>query len=183
MRGLAEKELTQFADRVQTRILQTAAVTQEEIDRRAAAQRQKYQTFVQNNSHFFNALLQVSGLSCNCHAVVQINDDCDDILQYAGLASTVNMQQLIDEGSDIHATRNNNLHTDDQGLKRDARSLAFSLLHAFMAIPTPTCVTYKAKSTFDKWPAALQMMEWGQSAEIYCGIANARVIAIVRQPP
>ncbi len=123
MRGLAEKELTQFADRVQTRILQTAAVTQEEIDRRAAAQRQKYQTFVQNNSHFFNALLQVSGLSCNCHAVVQINDDCDDILQYAGLASTVNMQQLIDEGSDIHATRNNNLHTDDQGLKRDARFL------------------------------------------------------------
>ena len=123
MRGLAEKELTQFADRVQTRILQTAAVTQEEIERRAAAQQQKYQIFVQKNSHFFNALLQVSGLSCNCHAVVQIKDDCDDILQYAGLANTIDMQQLIDEGNEIHATRNNNLHTDDQGLKRDARFL------------------------------------------------------------
>lgn len=33
------------------------------------------------------------------------------------------MQQLIDEGNDIHATRNNNVHTDEQGLRRDARFL------------------------------------------------------------
>lgn len=55
--------------------------------------------------------------------MVQIKDDCDGVLQYAGLASTLDMQQLIDEGNDIHATHNNNLHTDDQGLNRDARFL------------------------------------------------------------
>ena len=70
VRGLAEKELTQFADHVQTRILQTAPVTQEDITRRAATQRQKYQTFVQSNSNFFNGLLRVSGLSYNYHAMV-----------------------------------------------------------------------------------------------------------------
>lgn len=33
------------------------------------------------------------------------------------------MQKLIDEGNDIHTTRNSSLHTDDRGLKKDAKFL------------------------------------------------------------
>lgn len=61
----------QFADRVQTRLLQNAQATQEEVMQRAAAQEQKYNTFVQKNTSFFEGFLQVSGLSMQCHGVAK----------------------------------------------------------------------------------------------------------------
>lgn len=61
VRGLAEKELTQFADLLQTRILQSAPMTEEEQTKWAAKQKQKYKTFVETNSSFFEGFLQVSG--------------------------------------------------------------------------------------------------------------------------
>ena len=59
VRGLAEEKLTQFADRVQTRILQSAPTTEEECTKWAAKQKQLLET----NSSFYEEFLQVSGES------------------------------------------------------------------------------------------------------------------------
>ncbi|DBA89193.1 TPA: hypothetical protein ACH3X1_016343 [Trebouxia sp. C0004] len=60
VRGLAEEKLTQFADRVQTRILQSTVVTEEERTQWAAKQKQKYKTFVESDSSFYEEFLHVS---------------------------------------------------------------------------------------------------------------------------
>lgn len=100
VRGLAEEKLTQFAVRVQTRILQNALVTEDECTQWAVKQKQKYKTFVESNSSFFEGFLKASGL-----------------------AGTFDMQQLIAEGNDVHTARNTRLHTDDQNLRKDAKFL------------------------------------------------------------
>jgi len=63
VRGMAEKELTQFADRVQSRILQIAPVTEEGRTKRDTTQKQIYKLFVESNSSFYEGFMQVSGLS------------------------------------------------------------------------------------------------------------------------
>ena len=63
VRGLAEEKLTQFADRLQTRMLKSEPMTEEERTKWAAKQNEKYRTFVETNSSFYEGLLQVSGES------------------------------------------------------------------------------------------------------------------------
>lgn len=46
-----------------------------------------------------------------------------DIVPCIGLAGIFDMQQLIEEGNDVHFARNTKLHTDDQGLRKDAKFL------------------------------------------------------------
>ncbi|KAL0023143.1 hypothetical protein WJX77_006653 [Trebouxia sp. C0004] len=99
VRGLAEEKLTQFADRVQTRILQSTVVTEEERTQWAAKQKQKYKTFVESDSSFYEEFLHVSGL-----------------------ADTFDMQQLIEEGNDVHKACNTRLHTDDQGPREGCKA-------------------------------------------------------------
>ena len=66
VRGLAEEKLTQFAVRVQTRILQNALVTEDECTQWAVKQKQKYKTFVESNSSFFEGFLKASGEPVVC---------------------------------------------------------------------------------------------------------------------
>ena len=40
-----------------------------------------------------------------------------------GLMGTLDTQQLIEEGNAVHMIRNTALHTDDQGLRKDAKFL------------------------------------------------------------
>ena len=46
-----------------------------------------------------------------------------DIRPCTGLAGTFEMQQVIEEGNDVHVARNTKMHTDDQGLRKDAKFL------------------------------------------------------------
>ncbi len=63
IRGLAEQKLTQFADRVQSRILQSAPMSEEGRTNRATTQKHMYRLFVESNSSFYEEFMQVSGLS------------------------------------------------------------------------------------------------------------------------
>ena len=63
VKGLAEEKLTQLADRVRLRILQSAPVTEEECTECAAKQEQKYKMFVESKSSFYQEFLQESGES------------------------------------------------------------------------------------------------------------------------
>ena len=63
VKGLAEEKLTQLADRVRLRILQSAPVTEEECTKCPAKQEQKYKMFVESKSSFYQEFLQVSGES------------------------------------------------------------------------------------------------------------------------
>lgn len=63
VRGLAEQELTQFAGRLQCRILQSAPMSEEGRTKRATTQKQIYKLFVESNSSFYEELVQESGLS------------------------------------------------------------------------------------------------------------------------
>lgn len=62
-RGLAEQELTQFADCVQSRILQSAPMSEAGRTKRATTQKRLYSYFVESNSCFYEEFMQVSGLS------------------------------------------------------------------------------------------------------------------------
>ncbi|DBB08161.1 TPA: hypothetical protein ACH3X3_008349 [Trebouxia sp. C0006] len=100
VRGLAEQELTQFAGRLQCRILQSAPMSEEGRTKRATTQKQIYKLFVESNSSFYEELVQESGL-----------------------ASAFDFQQLVEEGSDIHILQNTSMHTDDWRLGKDADRL------------------------------------------------------------
>ncbi|KAL3131747.1 hypothetical protein ABBQ38_007467 [Trebouxia sp. C0009 RCD-2024] len=99
VKTLAEDKLEQFADRVQTRILEgkeERGVTPE----RVLSQQQKYSTFVQRNAGPFQAFMHKSGL-----------------------AASHDLEWLAAKGSDLHINRNAKLHSKDAHLRKDAKRM------------------------------------------------------------
>ena len=123
VRGLAEEKLTQFADHVQARILQSASATEEERSEWAAKQDQNYKTSVESNSSFYDGFLQVSGESLFSVLARETYRAVFDIMLCTGLAGVIDMHQLIEEGNGVHMARNARLHTDDRGLRKVAEFL------------------------------------------------------------
>lgn len=124
VKTLAEDKLEQFADRVQTRILEgkeERGVTPE----RVLSQQQKYSTFVQRNAGPFQAFMHKSGGVSNLWALSLRSSLCVGlpVFCFAGLAARHDLEWLAAKGSDLHIDRNAKLHSKDAHLRKDAKRM------------------------------------------------------------
>jgi len=87
---------------------------------RATTQKHMYRLFVESNSSFYEEFMQVSGLSSLSVLSHKAIESWFWLTLCTGLAGTFDMQQLLEEGSDIHILQNTSLHTDDWRLRKDA---------------------------------------------------------------
>lgn len=132
LKVLAEERLEQFADQVQTRILEgkPAGVNSSH----AGNQQNTYDKFFQNHAQTFQAFLKHSGESwrvflCVARTLLQF---CKALL-FAGPADRFDVQQL-EKGTEVHVNRNTKIHASDAQLKKDAKKMgAFvDMLHEEM---------------------------------------------------
>ncbi|DBB17194.1 TPA: hypothetical protein ACH3X3_014258 [Trebouxia sp. C0006] len=95
---LAEEKLEEFADRVQTRILEGKPAGVK--GSRAGMQQDKYNDILQNHAETFQAFLN-----------------------YSGLADNFDVQQLAVKGNEGHVKHNTKILASDAQLKKEAKKM------------------------------------------------------------
>jgi len=119
---LAEERLQQFADRVQTRILEGRSAGVK--GSHAGRQQDKCNNVLQNTAETFQAFLSHSGgrrhMFLSGPRTVQ---QFVKALGFAGLADNFDVQQLAVKGTEVHVNRNTRIRASDTQLKKEAKKM------------------------------------------------------------
>ena len=119
---LAEERLEEFADRVQTSILEGKPAGVK--GSRAGMQQDKYNDILQNHAETFQAFLNYSGgrrhMFLSGPRTVQ---QFVKALVIAGLADNFNVQQLAVKGNEGHVKHNRKILASDAQLKKEAKKM------------------------------------------------------------
>jgi len=122
LKVLAEERLEQFADRVQTRILEGKPAGVK--GSHAGRQQDKYDNILQNHAETFQAFLNHSGGSRHMFlSGPRTVQQFVKALVFAGLADNFDMQQLAVKGTEVRVNRNTKMHASDAQLKKDAKKM------------------------------------------------------------
>jgi len=119
---LAKERLEQFADRVQTRILEGKPAGVK--GSRAGRQQDKHDNILQNHAETFQAFLNHSG--GRRHMVLSGPRTVQQFVKalvFAGLADNFDVQQLAVTGTEGHVKRNTQTHASDAQLKNEAKKM------------------------------------------------------------
>ncbi|DBB01795.1 TPA: hypothetical protein ACH3X1_000410 [Trebouxia sp. C0004] len=120
---LAEDKLEQFADRVQTRILEGRKEKGKPAEY-VAKQQQKYCDLQKNAQPFQKFLDKSGGPVCSRPTLTFATCIVMPVLCcFACLASSYNLEWVAERDSDPHISRNAKLHSKDAQLGKDAKKM------------------------------------------------------------